>query len=367
MFLINFLKPTLRHKEIFFMELIAMLIFLGACFWEYKYSEKHDLKVYKKDQILSHLSNGFGQIALNSLSMIYLIKIYNWLVENYSLFKLPSTSIFSFLLVIIVSDLIYYLAHRLSHRVNLFIAIHNVHHQAQDYNLLSAFRLPWLNRFVLFVFFAPLAILGATPAMIMIALSINSLVATLAHSGVFRRKIFILSDIFITPPTHLVHHGINPIYRDKNFGGIFIIWDKLFGTFQDLKDSEPVKLPSNNDEVHQSPLVANTIYFKKILLGIQEKKGFLAKLAVLFGAPENLIIPKVSVLRDSSQEKTNLNHRFLVVFFIMVLIQIQLILIDASITIKMLLLISSFILIVKLPGKSRPIKSSPKRFIPGFW
>lgn len=298
-----------------------MIIFLCFCFFEYRYSKKHSLNIYKDDQILSHLSNGLGQIAINSVFMLFIMKAYIETANNYALFKINNNNLFCWILAIFLSDFLYYVAHRFGHRVNLVIGIHYVHHQAQDYNLLSAFRLPWLNRFILILFFIPMPFIGFTTEMLMLAMVLNSFVATLAHIGVFKKNLGIIEYILVTPRSHYVHHGVNDIYRDKNFGGIFIIWDRLFETYQELRDDIPLVLPSNNEGLHESPIVANTSYYFKILGALKKSKSFSEKLKIVFGTPEYLECFFSKETSQNTRPQINLKKGLFLVSILMCIIQ----------------------------------------------
>ena len=168
--------------------IIGLLLFFLICFFEYLYTKKKKMKVYDKKQSISHLTNGLGQLMINALVMQYLILFYIYLYNNFAFLKLDH-SVLSIFFAILITDFCYYWAHRLSHRVNFFVAIHYVHHQAVDYNLLSAFRLPWFNRFVLFAFNLPLAFLGIDLKLLLAGAVLNSLVATISHSATIKRNL----------------------------------------------------------------------------------------------------------------------------------------------------------------------------------
>jgi len=137
----------------------------------------------------------------------------------------------SWVLLFFVDDLSYYAYHRAHHRIRLFWATHVVHHSSQHYNLSTALRQDWMPISSIF-FWAPAALLGFEPWMILLAISWNLLYQFWIHTEKIKRLPGWYEAIFNTPSHHRVHHGANEQYLDRNYGGILIIWDKLFGTFE---------------------------------------------------------------------------------------------------------------------------------------
>ncbi|WP_258105658.1 sterol desaturase family protein [Marinoscillum sp. MHG1-6] len=137
----------------------------------------------------------------------------------------------AFVLCFLGSDLIYYLFHRLGHQTQLFWAGHVTHHSSREFNLSIAVRFPFqvLYRFI---FWTPLALLGFHPSMIILTDSIVFIYAFYLHTKLVG-KLGSLEWLFNTPSHHRVHHSSNEVYLDTNFGGVFIIWDRLFGTFRE--------------------------------------------------------------------------------------------------------------------------------------
>jgi sterol desaturase/sphingolipid hydroxylase (fatty acid hydroxylase superfamily) len=128
-------------------------------------------------------------------------------------------------------DLAYYWYHRLHHESRLLWAIHVAHHSSRRYNLSVALRQPWVVVSTL-PFLAPLAVLGIAPELILTTFAINLLYQFLIHTEAIRRMWAPVEFVFNTPSHHRVHHGSNPQYLDKNYGGILIVWDRMFGSFE---------------------------------------------------------------------------------------------------------------------------------------
>ncbi len=137
----------------------------------------------------------------------------------------------SFVVSLVLWDFLYYWNHRWMHEVRLFWANHVSHHSSERYNLSTALRQPW-SGFLLSWVFMPLPVVGLTAAQARRARQINLLYQYWIHTEAIDRFPRPVEAVFNTPSHHRVHHGANPQYLDKNYGGIFITWDKLFGTFE---------------------------------------------------------------------------------------------------------------------------------------
>lgn len=150
---------------------------------------------------------------------------------QYRLFTIPFTW-WSWFILLFAEDFAYYWNHRIAHESRLFWASHVVHHSSTKYNLSTALRQTWSGSFYTFIFWAPLAIIGFHPLMIVTQMSISLLYQYWIHTELIDKMPKWFEAIFNTPSHHRVHHATNPQYLDRNHAGIFIIWDKLFGTFE---------------------------------------------------------------------------------------------------------------------------------------
>ena len=146
-----------------------------------------------------------------------------------------------FALCILGDDLAYYVFHRSAHRVRWFWAGHVIHHSSQHYNLSTALRQTWTGFIALsFIFRMPL-FLVFDPAMVFFASAINLVYQFWIHTEVVGRMPRWFEAVMNTPSHHRVHHATNPRYLDKNYAGMFIIWDRMFGTFEPERDDEPCR------------------------------------------------------------------------------------------------------------------------------
>jgi alkylglycerol monooxygenase len=186
---------------------------------------------YRFNDAIGSLSCGVGQQALGFFFTVFKIGAYAFVYEHLRVATIPMDSIAGWIAILFGVDLAYYAYHRASHRMNFLWATHIVHHQSEEYNLSTALRQSWFTAVTSWLFYVPLAILGFPPEMFLLMTTLNTLYQFWIHTRVVG-KLGFLEAFLNTPSHHRVHHGIDPEYIDKNYAGIFIIWDKLFGTFE---------------------------------------------------------------------------------------------------------------------------------------
>jgi fatty acid hydroxylase family protein len=163
---------------------------------------------------------------------------YLFLYQRWRQFEIPAHSVAAWAGCLLGYDLLYYWFHRKSHEVNAFWAAHVVHHQSEEYNLSVALRQGAFQSAFSWVFYLPLAVLGFPPLVFLAVSSIDTLYQFWIHTRAIGR-LGPLEWVFNTPSNHRVHHGRNPKYIDRNHAGIFIVWDRLFGTYAP-EEEEPV-------------------------------------------------------------------------------------------------------------------------------
>ncbi|EAP90531.1 hypothetical protein OA2633_12540 [Oceanicaulis alexandrii HTCC2633] len=148
-----------------------------------------------------------------------------------------------FVIAFVLDDFVYYWSHRWAHTVRWWWADHVVHHSSQHYNLSTALRQPWLNPLTLkFIFLGSwLVLIGFPPAMIAFVAAFNLIYQFWIHTEAIKRLPAPIEWLMNTPSHHRVHHATNPRYLDRNYAGVFIIWDRLFGTFEPETDAEEIR------------------------------------------------------------------------------------------------------------------------------
>lgn len=179
--------------------------------------------------------NVAGEMVMKRLTRA----INHWCYEH-RLIDLPLQGAARQAALIVLDDFLYYWFHRYHHEVRLFWAAHVNHHSSERYNLSTALRQSWATPWTKIPFFAPLALIGFTPQEIERAHQVNLLYQFWVHTELIDR-LGPLEDVLSTPSHHRVHHGANLDYLDRNYGGIFIVWDRIFGTFERERDDEPVR------------------------------------------------------------------------------------------------------------------------------
>ena len=216
---------------------LAIPVFFLMIAAEWVISHKKRLGLFKLSDTLSNLFCGAGSQIIGALSAVTTFALYVWTFENITPFKWSTGAIWEWVVCVLLVDLGYYWFHRASHRVQIFWACHIVHHQSEEYNLSVALRQSWFGGFLGWVFYIPLVLLGFTPVMVISAKLINLLYQFWVHTRLIK-TMGVLELFFVTPSNHRVHHGCDERSLDTNYGGIFIVWDRLFGTFTP-EDEEP--------------------------------------------------------------------------------------------------------------------------------
>ena len=195
---------------------------------------------YEPRDTLTSLAFGLGSTVSALLFGGVFVALYMGLWQ-FRLFDVPWTW-WAFALCFVLDDLKYYWVHRFGHRVRWFWASHVNHHSSQHYNLSTALRQTWTGFLTLgFVFALPLVLLGFHPAMIAICGGVNLIYQFWIHTEAIDRMPRWFEAVMNTPSHHRVHHATNPRYLDRNYAGVFIVWDKLFGTFEPEVRGEKIR------------------------------------------------------------------------------------------------------------------------------
>ncbi|MFL5345471.1 MAG: sterol desaturase family protein [Hyalangium sp.] len=190
--------------------------------------EGRDVRGHTVKDTAASLSMGLGNLIITTFWKVVVFAFYLLLYQLTPL-RMGSGPL-AWVLIFFGEDLCYYWFHRVHHESRFFWAGHVSHHSSQYYNLSTALRQPWTTTFTGVPFWAPLALLGFHPAMIVVQQSISLLYQYWIHTESIGRLGF-LEWVLNTPSHHRVHHASNPQYLDKNYAGVLIIWDRLFGTF----------------------------------------------------------------------------------------------------------------------------------------
>jgi alkylglycerol monooxygenase len=185
---------------------------------------------YRLDDTVTNLGTGIGQQALDPLLRVAGMVAFAAVQQRWGLWQWDPDSVPQWLLAVLLVDLGFYWFHRASHRMRLLWAVHHVHHSSDEYNLAVALRQPWLEKLVDIPVYLPLALLGMPVEMYAGAFTLDLIYQFFVHTR-WVPKLGPLEWWLNTPSHHRVHHAVNPVYIDKNYGGVLIVWDRLFGTF----------------------------------------------------------------------------------------------------------------------------------------
>jgi sterol desaturase/sphingolipid hydroxylase (fatty acid hydroxylase superfamily) len=216
---------------------LSIPVFFGAMALEYGLGRWRGKALYRFTDSISNLGSGLGSQVWEPLFLPLTAGVYALVWSKLRFATQSPRSVVAWIVLLFGVDLAYYWFHRVSHRVNLLWAAHAVHHQSEEYNLSVALRQSWFGPLVSWPFYLPLALAGFPVGMYLAMHTLNTLYQFWIHTRLVGRM-GPLEWFLNTPSHHRVHHGVNPQYIDKNYAGIFIIWDRLFGTFE--PEREPV-------------------------------------------------------------------------------------------------------------------------------
>jgi alkylglycerol monooxygenase len=238
-------------------------------------------KRYRFADALTNISCGMASQVTAVFMKVVGVGAYAFVYEHWGLSTIRQ-SWPAGILLFILADLGYYWAHRLSHQINLFWGGHVVHHQSEDYNLSVALRQSSLQSIFTFFLYLPLAVIGFEPLFFVYISALVTLYQFWIHTE-FIGRLGPLEWVLNTPSHHRVHHGRNPRYIDKNFAGAFIVWDRLFGTFEP-ETERPVygiTVPVNS----WNPLWVNVSHYPALWRQMLATPGWANRLRVVFGRP----------------------------------------------------------------------------------
>ncbi|MFT4737602.1 MAG: alkylglycerol monooxygenase [Paraglaciecola sp.] len=210
----------------------AIPIFVALIVIEMIAAARMNADVIRSMDTLASLSSGLTNVIKDVLGLTIIIISYAWLVDKIALFEIKST-IAVYVLAFVGKDFAGYWIHRLAHKVNYFWNHHIVHHSSEEFNLGCALRQSiseWFS--ITFIFLIPIALLGVPTKVVAIVGPLHLFAQYWYHTRLIG-KLGWLERVIVTPSHHRVHHAINEVYLDRNLSQVFIIWDKLFGTFQE--------------------------------------------------------------------------------------------------------------------------------------
>ncbi len=239
---------------------------------------------YRLADAMASIGAGITSQLVGLFTRVFSIGLYAAVFEALAPWQLPADAWWVWLLALLGYDLCYYAYHRFGHRVALGWAAHAVHHQSEDYNLSTALRQTSTGFLTTWVFYLPLALLGVPPKVFATVALIDLLYQYWVHTQQIG-KLGWFDRWFCSPSNHRVHHAVNDRYVDKNYGGILIVWDRLFGSFVEEDDAEPCVYGTRSPLRSWSPVAANLQVYRELLLDSWRARRWADKLRVWIRPP----------------------------------------------------------------------------------
>ena len=235
----------------------AVPFFVLAIVVELAYGWIKQRNTYRFNDSFSSLSLGVLSQAQRFVTLGVGGYVYYLLTEYFSLPLMDASHWFTWVLAMVLYDFCYYWVHRMGHERTIMWAAHVAHHQSEDYNLTTALRQTSTGFLLSWLFYIPMYLLGIPAEVVVTVGAINLIYQFWVHTQ-HVPKLGWYEWIFVTPSNHRVHHAQNDRYMDRNYGGLFILWDRLFGTFQEELEDEPVVFGIRGPLKSWSPVKALT-------------------------------------------------------------------------------------------------------------
>ncbi len=261
-------------------------VFIGFIAWEWYRSYQSGNGRYRWQDSLANAVLALLHQGSDMLALLLLMPFFLWL-HQFSLFEIELTLV-TVALAFVLQDFLYYWFHRASHHIRWLWASHVAHHSSRQMNFSTALRQSLTYPVSgMWLFWTPMILLGFTPSLVFAVVALNLAFQFFVHTQAVK-KLGWLEWLFNTPSHHRVHHACNPLYIDKNFAGVLIIWDRLFGTFVAERDDEPCRYGITEDFSSDNPLLITFYEWRKILSDILQLSSVKQLPVVLFGAPKRI-------------------------------------------------------------------------------
>ncbi len=269
---------------------------------EVLWSQRTGARVFRLNDALSDIGCGIMSQMAGIFDKAITLGVFIWIAANASVQQwLPAVpawperapfpdgsgvdmpALLAWSVVFVLVDLCYYWSHRMGHEVNVLWAGHVVHHQSEEYNLAVALRQATIGKLITWVYYVPLALLGVPWRMFATAYGINLVYQFVLHTRAIGKLWGPVEWVMNTPSHHRVHHGVNPKYQDRNYGGVFILFDRLFGTFQ--VEEEAVVYGTTKPLQRWNPVSANLQVFAQIWHDARRATRWRDRWRIVFGRP----------------------------------------------------------------------------------
>jgi alkylglycerol monooxygenase len=259
----------------------AIPVFMLTIVLEAWVARRRGVAVYDIPDAITSLHHG---VLSQVFGLFTKFGIYVLVYESFRMTEWSMESIPLWILALLLYDLCYYWAHRMGHEVGVMWASHVVHHSSEYYNLSTALRQTSTGGLFGWIFYLPMAVLGVPPTMLVVVGLIDLLYQYWVHTELIGRM-GVLDRILVTPSNHRVHHGQNDYCIDKNYGGILILWDRLFGTFVDERADEKIVYGIRKPLRSFNPVWGNLHYYADLWHASRAAQGWRAKLGIWLAPP----------------------------------------------------------------------------------
>lgn len=267
---------------------IAVPVFVALIVAEFFYSKKKGSDEYGESKdTWTNIIVGLASIFWGAGFALAYTYVYDWCYAV-SPFKFPENAWWSWVVLFFVDDFFYYWFHRLAHESRFFWNYHVVHHSSQHYNLSVAVRQSWFSGTIHWIFYAPIMLLGFPVWMFVTMHGFNLIYQFWIHTRFIDRMGW-LEKIINTPSHHRVHHGVDESYLDRNYAGVLIIWDRLFGTFTEEQAAPRYGITKQLNNFN--PLWINTHAWVEMWIEMKNRDTLFGKVRCIFASP-NMDTPK---------------------------------------------------------------------------
>jgi len=262
--------------------IIAIPMYFTLMGIELMYEAITKKKTYRMNDAITNISAGTLQQLAGTFVSIIKVGIYVFFYEKLAAFHLDRNWT-TFIAAFFLFDFLYYWEHRMAHAISLFWGGHVVHHQSEEFNLSVALRQTSTGFIWGFPFYLPMALLGFDPMQFVLVGGLNLLYQFWIHTEHIEKLPAWFELIFNTPSHHRVHHGRDPKYIDQNYAGVFIIWDRMFGTFtaEEERPTYGITKPLKS----WNPVYANFAHYIDLFQTVKKARNFSDALKILFNKP----------------------------------------------------------------------------------
>ncbi len=272
------------------MDLIALAVpfFLLAIIIELFVDRRKRTGYYRSNDAINSISAGMLDTTLGYFTKILPLLGWGFAMQHLAVFDMPlawfdasARGIALWILAALAWDFCYYWFHRFSHEISILWAAHAVHHQSEDYNLSTALRQTSTGFLFGWIFYLPLFVVGFPLEVLLAVNAVNLIYQFWVHTQLVRR-LGPLEAVLMTPSHHRVHHAQNERYIDKNYGGMLIVWDRLFGSYEPERDDDPVVFGVRKPLSSWNPFWANLQVYDYLLFDARKAQRWRDKIGIWF-------------------------------------------------------------------------------------